>query len=204
MVTSSRHAVKELLDQNFPHIDEGSSTDIHITDTDKDLVEYIAGFVVQRIRRQILRLKDCARKEQQTELITAVIRSEDEPTSSRLIIAKQRGGLLSVVTPLVPMFTKIEFIIRKYLTLGEVVSQSVVNKILSHVFNDDCLSNIFNSFINTLCLTVPEDVVNTLFHEIIVTYIRTRINGYCKKQIDRLKEQSRAHKKEKSLRTKLN
>lgn len=195
--------MQTLLDTNFGAEAEPAHIDSELSETDKDIVEYIAGFVLQRIRRSITRLGDSPVKEQQMMLIKAAIEPDNEH-ASRLTAAMDRGGLLSATPALMPMFFKLEKLIRCHLRIGEVVPQNAVDCLMTEVFNDTH-NTLFSTFEATMQFVdgVPLDLKDKMFSNMIVTYIKTRASGYCKKQIDRLKETSRQGKKERSLRTTL-
>lgn len=199
LVTVSRNALQALLDWNFAKSQQEDEATIAISEVDKDIVQYIAGFVIHRIKRKLMILQDSDHKRDELLLISALSRQTDEHETSQLISAKQRGGLMSVRECLVPMFTKLEMIIRKHLKLDGIVQQVSVDTVGSSIFCDDAVLAIYESSLTDV--EVPQNVKEKMFSDLVTTYIKTRISGYCRQQIQRMTMRIKAGKKQRSLRT---
>ena len=83
-----------------------------ISEEDKDIVEYIAGFAAHRIRQKAFRLKCSGDKTTTLELVSALIRPAGESTSA-LVNCQQHGGLLSVHGNILQIFNALELMFRQ-------------------------------------------------------------------------------------------
>lgn len=201
----SRSLLHILIDINFTEkytqIIRSETGVAPITDDDKDIIEYIAGFTMQRLKRKVMRQANSVDKSEWLQLIDHITVCEAQPTS-KLIAAKQRGGLLTVTEELVPLFTKLEYLLRKYMAhQGEVIQEISVDEVLCCVFEDDYLPDIYEAQVSDVL--VQAENKDSLYKDMIVTYLKTRCSGYCRQQIENYRLNTRTHKKEKSLRNTL-
>ena len=201
LVTVSRHALQALLDLNLNNNPAETDATIELSDDDKDIMQYVAGFVLHRIKRITSRLQESPSRRQKLELIDVLTRPEEEPETSTLITTLQRGGLMSVAEGIVPLFSKLELILREHLKLDQIVSQLSTNAIASRVYCDEFLVTLFDSMVESV--QVPQDLKDQMMCEIVCTYIKTRISGYCRQQMQRMAQRMKHGKKQRSLRTTL-
>lgn len=100
-------------------------------------MEYIAGFVLHRIKQKVFHLSNTKEKAAKLDLVNSLIRDKTVVTTSLMVEAKQCGGLLSAEQELVPFFLQLEFIISKH------TSDNIVQNIeLQSVVDQAC----FNGF----------------------------------------------------------
>ena len=119
--TVSRHVVHALLDPNL-YISAEKAVVIELSNKDKDIMHYVAVFVLYRIKRITSRFHQSTSIHQKLELINVLTRPDEEPETSTLITKLQPGGLMSVAEGIVPLFSKLEIFLREHLKLDEIVS----------------------------------------------------------------------------------
>ena len=199
LATLSRSALQVLLDDNFrlPETTPPAEPE-PVSDDDKDIVQYIAGFVVYRLRKVTKRLNNSDYRTHKLEMITAMIDSTG-PCTSLLVKTKQRGGLLSVESELLPVFTKMEYIIRVHTCSTQVSMDTIVHLLC----NDDKLTKLVVKFFNDRTPSLAQDMVDEMYLEVVQTYVTTRINGYCRQLMENLRKESKTNKAQKALRKSL-
>ena len=119
--TVSRHVVQALLDPNL-YISAEKAVVIELSDKDKGIMHYVAGFVLHRIKHITSRFHKSTSIHQKLELINVLTRPDEEPETTTLITKLQLGGLMSVAEGIVPLFSKLEIFLREHLKLDEIVS----------------------------------------------------------------------------------
>ena len=119
--TVSRNVVQALLDPNL-NISAEKAVVIELSNKDKDIMHYVAVFVLYRIKRITSRFHQSTSIHQKLELINVLTRPDEEPETTTLITKLQLGGLMSVAEGIVPLFSKLEIFLREHLKLDEIVS----------------------------------------------------------------------------------
>ena len=125
--------MNDILNENFNLPLTTPSDPDPVSDEDKYIIEYIAGFALHRARKIAQNQADGQLKHQELDIIKSITQESEECTS-QLICTKQRGGLLSVEPCIIPVFTKLEYIIRKY--TGKNVTMISIDGIVGEVCND--------------------------------------------------------------------
>ena len=99
--------MNDILNENFNLPLTTPSDPDPVSDEDKYIIEYIAGFALHRARKIAQNQADGQLKHQELDIIKSITQESEECTS-QLICTKQRGGLLSVEPCIIPVFTKLE------------------------------------------------------------------------------------------------
>ena len=200
-VTLSRKVMELLIDLNFGRVSNNIPvvSDDEITDLDQEVVQYIAGFVLHRQRKKFMRLQESQNKTDYLAIIEGVL--DEDNTPARLISTKQRGGLLYPSRTLVSFFVRVELIVRQFLVVNEVIHSLSANTVMKVIYEDDQCSDLYESSVASV--SVPTDLKETFLNDITSTYIKTRASGYCRQQVQRLKQLKKTAKRERSLRTSL-
>ena len=197
MATVSRHVMSRLIALQC-QADKAKQMDIvSIADSDIDIVEYIAGFVLHRIRQKAYRLQSSVEKTATLELIGGMIRDAEDATSS-LIKCQQRGGLLSVISDLLPVFKKFEIMFRQITHQNQITTEIPLQNLVEAAVNDTKLVEIYSVCTNHL----SENAVHkkAIYRELAVTYFMVRVNGFCRQTMEKYRQRQNVCRRSKALR----
>ncbi|XP_014679088.1 PREDICTED: uncharacterized protein LOC106818934 [Priapulus caudatus] len=199
--TFSRRAMQRLVASNQEvRRTPTSSRPLAITEEEGEIVAYIAGFVLHRLKQKAFRLSDSKEKTIKLDVINKLIRDEAVAITSRLILAKQRGGLLSAVPQLTPLFMKCEIMIRNN-TSDDFVQHVDVQSMVDQACSDEAMTAIFFS---VACKSIADyDAQEVIYVEIVATYIITRVNGFCRQTMERYRMRQNVKRRSNSLRKSL-
>ena len=170
-----------------------------ITDEDKDIVEYIAGFAAHRIRQKAYRLKGSVEKTTTLELVGALIRHADESTSA-LVNCQQRGGLLSVHANILQIFNALELMFRQS-TNNTITRQIDLPNLVQTAVNDASLLTLYNGCVNDVSATTLRK--NDMFQELTFIYFMVRVNGFCRQTMEQFRQRHKMCRRAKALRKSL-
>ena len=144
-----------------------------ITEEDKDIVEYIAGFAAHRVKHKAYRLKCSEKKTTTLELVSALIRPTDESTSA-LVNCQQHGGLLSVHGNILHIFNALELMFRQS-TNSTITRQIDLQNLVHTAVNDASLLTLYNGCVNDVSAITSRK--NDMFQELTLIYFMDRVNG---------------------------
>ena len=137
MATVSRHVMSRLITMQCQDDKATRMDSVSISDYDIDIVEYTAGFVLHRIWQKARRLQSSVEKTAPLELIGCRIRNIEDATSA-LIKFHKYGGLISVISDLIPIFEKLEIMFRQLTNQNGIATeftlQDLVNATLNHAY----------------------------------------------------------------------
>ena len=159
------------------------------TDEELDIVHYIGGFVVSKLKKR-------SRVSEYREVIETMI-SSSEPEPGTLLAVRSRGGLINLTQDGKSLFVELEQVFRELfppLTLNIALSQ-FSRAVLSNQVVQDCFHN---STAGIDC-SHKENVVS----DIVALYFKVRVHHKCKTIIEKVRSKKRDATKEKALRSKL-
>lgn len=197
-MTLSRRCMKILIDKNF-HMHEGvaQQQNVSITDDDMDVIQYIGGFVLQRLKKANYRLLESTTKANRQRLLNCLISSQPED-SLLLTEIKQRGGLLTPEPDLLKVFSRLELSIRQF--TGGTPTDLSLQDIVSHACSDSKLRKLFGSLCED---SIADQCRDFMFGEVCKTYVITRIRGFTRQVMERYRNEMKVRKSQKSLRATL-
>ena len=198
MATVSRHMMSRLItlqcqDEEKPkHMDT-----VSISDYDIDIVEYIAGFVLHRIRQKAQRLQTSVEKTATLELIGCMIRNAEDATST-LIKCQQRGGLLSVISDMLLIFKKFEIMFRQLTHQNRITTEIPLQNLVEAAVNDINLLQIYSACTNHVSANAVHK--KAIYHELALTYCMVRVNGFCRQTMEKFRQRQNVCRRTKALR----
>ena len=158
-----------------------------ISEEDKDIVEYIAGFAAHRIRQKAFRLKCSGDKTTTLELVSALIRPAGESTSA-LVNCQQRGGLLSVHGNILQIFNALELMFRQS-TNSTITRQIDLQNLVQTAVNDASLLTLYNGCVSDVSATSLRK--DDMFKELTLIYFMVRVNVFCRQTMEQFRQTHR-------------
>ena len=171
-----------------------------ISDDDKDIIEYIAGFVLHRIRQKAYRLKCGMEKTATLELVGALVNNADESTST-LIKCQQRGGLLSAHANLICIFNKFEFFFRQSTHHSTITTEIPLPDLIQTAINDTSITKLYDSCVSNISVITSRK--NSMFRELASIYFMVRVNGFCRQTMEQYRQRHKMYRRAKALRKSL-
>lgn len=185
--------IHEAYDENIS-VSDSAATEIHESET--DIVKYVGGAVVNKIKQRVWRLKRSTYKEEKLRCLEALAcapqsNSADTPDMTSLL---DRGGLTYIKPNILQMFLAMEQLFRQ---TAASVSTDKAQDFTSKCMNTNAVSTCFYDTLYEFELSenVQEDTLQNILH----LYFKIRIHHKLKLMMDT----RRRDWKEKSMRRKL-
>ena len=169
----------------------GISSSRVISPDEIDVVSYIGGFV-------ICKLKQRNKLGMGYTMILEAMESEEEPNPKTLVAAKSRGRLINLNKDGQSLFLELECIFRDLYSLF--IANVSVSEYTEKCISNDIVQNCFHSATHSMENVKFKDSV---LSGIIKLFFKIRVHHKCRCIVEKLRNKKLDSKKEKSLRTKL-
>ena len=195
--TLARRLLVRLIDANFkdPQL-LLSQNDVGVTDEEKDIVCYIGGFVLFKMKQDSFRLKEGELKTDKLAIVEALT---SEQVCS-LVEIKSRGGLLGLTDGVLAVFTRLECAFRIQ-TQNHLVAEINVSELVTALCLDEKLTKLFFDCLEDV--SASKETKENFLASMMKVYFYTRCNGFCRQVMERYRRDRKSSKRAKSLRKSL-
>ena len=170
----------------------------HKIDVDLEIVSYIGGSILQKIKKQTARLvpKNEVKEPYSICLQHLVAPNKTNSSHTKLTEIKNRGGLIYPTARMNTIFHKFEITFLKLYGTGA-CDKIHENTFIGEILKEDVASIFYEILSNTV---VNKNVQTSLFKKIARLYFKTRAYNKASKLIERFNAKKQITNKSKSLR----
>ena len=165
-------------------------------------LQYIAGYVLQKLNQKNRNLKNYDSSESQQALsILKATKSSNNP-NAKLVNALNRGGLWVISNGAVKLFTLFE----KYFCVqsaGKDLHKIDINMIIKSLLSYCCVQEFYHNILSSVQLKVNETIADDMFYSIVKTYIQVRAFSFTRDIVHKDRIKNRKIKATKSLRNEI-
>jgi hypothetical protein len=179
-------------------IGEDSNLEINLSEKDIRCLEYIAGYVFQKLYSKLRnkKMNDGAISAQWLDIILSS-KTQDE---QKLVDSRDRGGLWKMNKLVINIFSECEkkFRIHTRINFRKIDSKVLVSQLLNNCFVKSC----FYQICDLHEAEVDKEIAKTLLYHIVMLFIRVRSHSHTKQIKEKFKNKKKITKAE-SLRSSL-
>ena len=165
-----------------------------ITEVLKDGIQYLAGYVIQKLIKNAKKLKSTY------GLLDVLEHMVTDTSMQKLIQIQSRGGLTAAILEANQIFFKAEEIFRAHTTTG--LQQVKINNMIEELFQDVDLISIFNTIMESAgkSHTIDVDIKNNVLITMLKLYLRVRTFSLSPDIIARHRQELKVKKANKGIR----
>lgn len=179
--------------------DNNSESDIDLTGRDRDIIIYIGGAVVTKIKQKAYRLKNIELKQEILGLVEA-LSAENGESGSSMTSLLDRGGLVKLHPNIELLFVNLETTFRA-LFIGFSSTALPFKAYFQKCLSLDAVSTRFHEHLYPV--NAQETTKEKLFRDVTFLYFKIRAHHKCKTFMDNFHRKTQKEKREKGLRKRL-